>query len=332
MTAPYFPIAADATRVRPPVGPMTIGPAPSVASKARPFQQRGGLLGMIERSAQPSPDTPLGLLNEVLNPVRAGAQARELVNQAVAQAQRGNVGNALMAGGLAAVAVPGVPGNPSVARMADDLIDVDGVLRPRLNSRGLPIHPTEEGIRNFWRWATDDGYSPVMDESGYPSWVYHGTRSDVPQFSSEMSRANTGAESSDLGFFTTDKVSGEPRGWMARGAEVWAADKGGSYMGGGNVMPLYARTRQSHNLTGREMSGAHFERQSADIRNAATERGEDSFVWRDGDETWRIFTEPTQLKSAIGNSGAFSRTDPRLTYGILGMLGLNAANRGEPNR
>src|SRR5690606_14279544 len=31
-------------------------------------------------------------------------------------------------------------------------IEVDGVSRPTRNSEGRLIHPTEEGIRNFWRW------------------------------------------------------------------------------------------------------------------------------------------------------------------------------------
>lgn len=38
------------------------------------------------------------------------------------------------------------------AQGSANTIDVDGVERPRTNSEGRPIHPSEYGIRNFWRW------------------------------------------------------------------------------------------------------------------------------------------------------------------------------------
>lgn len=52
-------------------------------------------------------------------------------------------------------------------------IDVDGVQLPAMNSNGRPIHPTVEGVRNFWRWFGD---SKVVDEQGRPLVVYHGTQ------------------------------------------------------------------------------------------------------------------------------------------------------------
>jgi len=49
---------------------------------------------------------------------------------------------------------------------------VDGKERTVFNSEGRPIHPTVEGVRNFWRWFGD---SKVVDEQGRPLVVYHGT-------------------------------------------------------------------------------------------------------------------------------------------------------------
>jgi hypothetical protein len=52
---------------------------------------------------------------------------------------------------------------------AEDLpttITVDGVERPTTNSNGKPIHPTVEGVRNFWRWFGSG--SKVTDEQGRP--------------------------------------------------------------------------------------------------------------------------------------------------------------------
>ena len=52
-----------------------------------------------------------------------------------------------------------------------DTITVNGVERPTTNSKGQPIHPTEEGLRNFWKWFSPspgqllDGFS-VSEISG----------------------------------------------------------------------------------------------------------------------------------------------------------------------
>ena len=55
-----------------------------------------------------------------------------------------------------------------------DTISIDGVSRPTHNSKGFLIHPTTQGIENFWRWFGD---SKVVDASGKPDVVYHGVGS-----------------------------------------------------------------------------------------------------------------------------------------------------------
>ena len=52
------------------------------------------------------------------------------------------------------------------------MIDVDGFMKHRNNSEGIPIHHTDEGIRNFHRWFGD---SDSVDEHGRPKVFYHGT-------------------------------------------------------------------------------------------------------------------------------------------------------------
>jgi hypothetical protein len=95
-------VPADATRTPAPVRQPTIGPAPSAASQARTPAPRRGLFARVLQSAEPSPNTPAGWANEMLNPVRAGAQARELVGDVVQSARRGNLGQAA---GTAAMAM-----------------------------------------------------------------------------------------------------------------------------------------------------------------------------------------------------------------------------------
>ena len=79
-----------------------------------------------------------------------------------------------------------------------DTVMVDGVERPARNSNGQHIHPTIEGVRNFWRWFGD---SMVVDEQGRPLVVYHGTRANIEQFSNEKLGTNTAASTASLGHF-----------------------------------------------------------------------------------------------------------------------------------
>lgn len=68
---------------------------------------------------------------------------------------------------------------PQLNDLPMSTIEVDGKRRPTTNSNGKPIHPTSEGIRNFWRWFGD---SKVVDEQGRPLVVYHGSTEDFDEF------------------------------------------------------------------------------------------------------------------------------------------------------
>jgi hypothetical protein len=71
---------------------------------------------------------------------------------------------------------------------------VDGKERPALNSNGKPIHPTVEGVRNFWRWFGD---SKVVDEQGRPKVMYHGATGDFGYY-----------RYAENGIFFTDSADG----------------------------------------------------------------------------------------------------------------------------
>ena len=79
------------------------------------------------------------------------------------------------------------------------MIEVDGVMRHRHNSLGQPIHPTEEGIKNFHRWFGD---SKAVDEHGRPQVFYHGTASDIKQF--HPSFLGHGLDQYGTGFYFAD--------------------------------------------------------------------------------------------------------------------------------
>jgi len=97
------------------------------------------------------------------------------------------------------------------SRSAKGTITVDGVERPTTNSNGQPIHPTEEGMRNFWRWFGD---SRVVDDQGRPLVVYHGGptrltdgREGIKAFSKAKLGWRTGASSAEHGFFFSDSAA-----------------------------------------------------------------------------------------------------------------------------
>lgn len=61
------------------------------------------------------------------------------------------------------------------------MLEIDGVMRPLVNSANEPIHSTIAGIRNFWRWFAD---STNLDDHGRPLVFYHGSQTpqEIHQF------------------------------------------------------------------------------------------------------------------------------------------------------
>ena len=194
-------VPADATRTPAPARQPTIGPAPSEASQARP-QPRQGLFQRVVQSAEPSPDTPAGWANEMLNPVRAGAQARELVGDAVQSARRGNIGRAAGMGALAAMSVPGMPGPDDAARVARGVRGADvpetltaaSIFDPRTGKR-YDADFFEGGHLGAWNRFVDE-------ELGLPVMPYGEDRFERVL---EMNRRDLGKRRNEMvdGFLTS---------------------------------------------------------------------------------------------------------------------------------
>ena len=73
--------------------------------------------------------------------------------------------------------------NSSSQGKLPEKINIDGIERWTVNSKGLPIAQNEESIRNFWNWFGD---SKVVDENGKPLVVYHGTESTTSEISNSQ--------------------------------------------------------------------------------------------------------------------------------------------------
>jgi len=171
-------------------------------------------------------------------------------------------------------------------------ITVDGKARSRLNSEGRPIAPSDEAIVNFWRWFGD---SKVVDKRGRPIVVYHGTDAVFSNFQ----RAADTLEGAN--FFTdNEKV-----------ASMFAVGEGA------NVLPVYLRILNPKEVTVDDLYGTddvdeHDTEIVGDLVADAKEKKHDGVIIIGIPEQGIKSTQfgvfkKTQIKSSIGNKGAFSQ-------------------------
>lgn len=231
------------------------------------------------------------------------------------------------------------------------IVNVDGVERPALNSKGQPIHPTLEGVRNFWRWFGD---SKVVDADGKPLVVYHGTVSDFTQFSAKFQGAVTRATSSKSGFFFTSSPrtaesyanhgalvapvqklieeadkAGERGNWDKYDAKIAEAEALEAKLSdpanrgrGQNVMPVYLSLQNPLII---DAKGENPEGIGGidPLIQKAKRAGHDGVIIRNFDDAANIANDnadhfiifkDTQVKSATGNRGTFDPTNPDIRY------------------
>lgn len=209
-------------------------------------------------------------------------------------------------------------GDPEMVRPAKELnqtatslpatIEIDGKQRPTTNSNGQPIAATEEGVKSFWKWFGD---SKVVDADGRPLVVYHGTTADFDTF-----QENTRGV-----LFVSPS-----REWVSK----FYTDESGATVSGANTMPVYVRAENPFDFENKKHVGAlatsaSLGRLAVDqIKSGSWSRLEDRttlatikkrfdglYVMEDGNKNLAVFS-PTQIKSAIGNSGEFDPANPNI--------------------
>lgn len=144
---------------------------------------------------------------------------------------------------------------------------------------------------NFKKWFSD---SKVVDEKGKPLVVYHGTNKDFSVFDNEKSAQG-------VHWFSSDKSK------IQKGKSGAASSK--------NVMPVY--------LNAKKLAGwKEYEKYSL---------GEIEKMGFDGiklDDDYIVFN-PSQIKSATGNSGAFNPKNPDIRGSApMKMFGITAGISG----
>lgn len=173
---------------------------------------------------------------------------------------------------------------------------------PRENGR--PVHGTKRGVENFYRWFNG---SAVVNDEGCPLVLYHGTSADITTF--EISAQG------ELGagiYLTSDP------------------EDAGEYAGDENActMPVFVQLRRPI-FVDAETAWADIveiatgsppdedlepdEHESAAIMAALLSLCHDGIISTSlGGPTHYVVFCPTQIKSALGNDGSFSASDPSL--------------------
>lgn len=202
---------------------------------------------------------------------------------------------------------PEIPATPLDA--AALTVIVDGRERPTRNNRDQPLHWSEEGVRNFWRWFGD---SRAVDGDGRPVVLFHGTGADFPSFD-----INAGGDLAQ--FFTPSTVVAE---WFAE-----HGDKGWWDEYRPNVIPVVLAVRNTKFISADHLAtligdpddstGIDWTSISSVVADAQKE-GFDSICLTGTreyngttDDQW-LALDSRQIKSAIGNSGLFDPTSDHL--------------------
>ena len=175
----------------------------------------------------------------------------------------------------------------------------------------------------FRRWFGD---SQVVDSSGRPLVVYHGTNKDFSFFDPSMVASQTGNATSYLGHFFSESPKEAGR---------YAMDFSG--LKGGVVMPVYLSLQNPKRLNYKDLndiSMAAFDaslsagewktregrdkisrararsiQMAKDLRKQLIKDGHDGAVVKIGGIDEYIAFYPSQVKSAVGNSGRYSPGD-----------------------
>ena len=176
----------------------------------------------------------------------------------------------------------------------------------------------------FGDWENDPANaSKVVDENGEPLVAYHGTGADIQAFDPEKIGSVFGADKE--GFFFTSL----PRSHYGyTGASEWSTYAANKVGGSANVIPVYLKI--SSPLTDAEFkkaAGVDLQKNPHRIDDVkkklisiAKNNKNDGVINNGGADRGLtiIAFEPAQIKSAIGNTGAFSAENPNIMYSLPG--------------
>jgi len=177
--------------------------------------------------------------------------------------------------------------------------------KPMTNSAGASIHPSEKGVDNFWRWF---GESQMKDAEGQPLLAYHATAKSFDTF-------KPGGDTPELSgkaiWFSPDKK------WQPAGHNTGSEVIG--WKEGANVMPSYLKIEKPFYIDAEDsyksLGDIKFSPEfpyaiSDDDISMLKAKGYDGVINMSGpsmeNHEYMVF-DPSQIKSATGNTGDFSK-------------------------
>jgi hypothetical protein len=190
-------------------------------------------------------------------------------------------------------------------------IEIDGRMRPVINSSGRQIAHSLESIISFWRYFGD---SKVVDTHGRPLVVYHGSPTcSIDSFNHSYEGSNTGAadEQHGLGgfYFSDDPNVADT---YARTIDVEMANIAEQEFNIKPRCPLPESTTYPVYLS----MGNPFHVKSIvtrDVLSKALEGGHDGIIANLGSQIEYVAFNPGQIKSSIGNPGTYLINSASLT-------------------
>ncbi len=249
--------------------------------------------------------------------------------------------------------------------MAQPSFDITDSMREKL-AGGMPLFSAREQTKTpeFKRWFgdskavkrvnTDTGEVVTSSRESFrvvPEVMYHTTRNDFSTFEVGRTTKNSGTfgdwETSRAAIFVTPELD----------ASQAFGTSGGKFSGGANVMPLYVRAESPLDLTSgylpeygadrarikeAGLNDRYLDRfdwskfddnEGREMVEALKRAGYDSVIFNDENpetgesfESWALFY-PEQVKSVIGNNGAFDPSNPDIRYSARGSMDTEAFRR-----
>lgn len=170
----------------------------------------------------------------------------------------------------------------------------------------------------FRRWFGD---SKVVDTSGKPLVVYHGTANTFSKFDPKLSGRNYAWRGGGEGFFFTSNpetasvYAEQPARAYLNPAHPEKADFG---TGTANIMPVYLRIERPLVVRTKHSPDKFFDTNHQSLLERAGRVDADGIIVRSSSDTFKrdlyLAFRPEQIKSAIGNNGDFSADDPRIDF------------------
>lgn len=213
----------------------------------------------------------------------------------------------------------------------DKHITINGQIRHRYNSEGELIHPTDEGIHNFYNWF---GESKATDNQGRPRVFYHGTDAKFDTFLPRKGKTST--------IFGVEDV--ERQGHFFTPSLDFAKE----YTKSGNVMKVYLKMHKpfdmrngitsdmydkmdKHGINPKWLISNHIDdwerfdgEDGKHFKEALHNSGHDSAIifephGKEAREAHIVF-HPNQIKSATGNEGNFDMSKESINESVKDQI------------